>query len=495
MTAKEQNEETSIIGKTNESLIWYTILPAAMQIVRFGNSIILARILSPRDFGIIGIASIITFYCNNLSTFGLGNAIVQRKEITNEHINTFFTFNLIISIILCLSFVLGAKSIADFFKIEELTKVMIFSSLIFILTSFYTVGYTKLRRNLSFKHLSLNEVTKTLSSMAISLPLALAGYQYWSILIASLGSVAIATVTISLRAKLLPRLSFSKQAFHELFNFACWNFFSQQIRLLSEYIDKLIIGKLLGATPLGYYEKSFGIAQMPNEQIANKVSVVAFSTFSRCQGNIGELRYYFDRIFTTSTFVIFPIYFGLFAISDDFILVLLGQKWQTMIPTFRILLAAFMVSSLSALFSTVNISCNNYKIDTWIRLVCLTVVVPVIVMGAHLGIEMVALAILAHNALFLFCSMQLAKRTLALSTLAILKLLLPAFAGASIMLLFLMIFQKYVFSAINGKNLFAQILFGATSYALWFLLTDFKSWRFLKDKFRSTINRKYRGTP
>lgn len=475
--------------KTVESILWYTIAPILLQIVRFGSTVILARILSPHDFGIIGIASAITFYCNNLSTFGLGNAIVQKKEITIDHVHTFFTINIFISIILCFVFVSFAENISNFFEIKELADVIKGYSLIFILTSFYTIGYTKLRRNLEFKQLSMNEITKTFFSVATSLTLALAGYQYWSLLIGSLVSVSIATVSINFRARILPRILFRKQAFVELYNFACWNFFSQQIRLVSEYLDKLIIGKFLGATPLGFYEKSFSIACMPNEQIANKIGVVAFSTFSRSQGDMEEIRYYFIRIFTITTFAVFPIYFGLFAVSDSFVLVLLGQKWEAMIPSFKILLVAFFVSSLSSIFSTANIACGNHKGDTKIRLACLTVSAPCVGLVAKNGIELVAVVIFLHNFLFLFCSTYLVKSKLSLSTQTIIKIIFPALTGAGLMLIIILIAHKLFFVNPNAIYLLLEIIFGTMIYGIWFLCTKFKEWHFMKLKFFSILSR------
>lgn len=486
MTATEKAEDSAPTGsRTSESLVWFTALPTVMQVIRFVNSILLARILMPRDFGIIGIASVIVYYCNSLTNFGLGNAIVQRKEIDSSHINAFFTFNLTVSILLALVFVFSAGAIASFFRIKELEQVVTLFSLMFLITSVYSVGQTKLRRDLSFKQLALNDAAKTLCAMAISLPLALAGYAYWSLLVAILCSSAIAAVTINIRAKWVPKPSFRRKALMELFSFASWNFVSLQVRLLSEYLDKLVVGRFLGPASLGYYEKAYGISQMPNEQVGNNISVVAFSTFSRFQDNPGELHYYFFRIFSTVTFMVCPIYFGMLAISDIFVLTLLGEKWQPMIPTFRVLLASFMVSSFTALFSTLNITCGKYRQDAKFRLYCLAIYIPVLLVSARNGIVFAAAAVLLHNLAFLLFSMRLAGTAVSIQAGSIGKCIYPAGLGGIIMFTVLLIARKYVLSEPTGVNLCLLIFIGVICYGGWFLGTDFLNWRFLKVKLRA----------
>jgi len=481
--SEKQEQEKRIIGqRTTESLLWFTIFPFALQLVRFVNSILLARLLSPSDFGIIGIASVIVFYCNNLSNFGLGNAIVQRKEIRPEHLNTFFAFNLSISMLLCLAFILGAQSIASFFNIPELAEVMRVFSLMFIITALHTMGYTKLRRELAFRQLALNEATKTVLAIAISLPLALAGFQYWSMLLALLASSMIATITISLRARLLPRFAVNRDALKDLLGFASWNFFSLQIRLLGEYLDKLIVGKVLGVAPLGFYEKAFGLAQMPYENIANKISTVAFSTFSQCQSGMEEVQHYFFRTFTAAAFLLFPLYIGLFTVADTFVLVLLGEKWQAMIPSFRILLLAFLLASLGSIFSTINVTCGSHRQDSKLRLYCLVFLVPALLLAVRHGVEAVSVVVLIHNALFLCSSMLLARASYALPVLRLARGILPALAGAGLMAVAIFILKKYLLGSDSPISLLACVVMGGCLYGLWFWYGDFASWSFIKEK-------------
>ncbi|MEW6428225.1 MAG: lipopolysaccharide biosynthesis protein [Thermodesulfobacteriota bacterium] len=468
--------------KTAESAIWFTTVPLIMQIVRFANSILLARLLSPKDFGIVGVASILVYYTNNLSNFGLGNAIVQRKDITDEHLNTFFSLNLAVSVFLCIIFMSTSSLISVFFRMKELNTVIKIFSSIFIITSFYTVAYTHLRRQLDFRAIALNEGTKVLVSIPVSLMMAFYGYGYWALIAAMLISTLIATISICLRAKISFHFRFSLKSFSDLLHYASWNFISVQVRLLSEYLDKLIIGKIAGATVLGYYEKAFGIAQMPYEQMANKLGSIAFSTFSRHQDAPHELRYYFRRMLTLLTFLALPTFLGLHSVAKPFVAVLLGKKWIPMVPTFQILLVAFMVSSLASLFSTLNITCGNYKRDICLRAVCLIGLLAILPFAAMRGIETVAFAVLGHNLLFLALAFNLTRRVVPLTWGDASSIFLPALAGSLLMLVSIASCSALMSPPPSLATLAILTLTGAATYLAWFYCTRFKEWQFLRNK-------------
>lgn len=477
-----QKSHQELGAKTTESMIWFTTLPAVMHVVRFASSIFLARLLEPRDFGIVGIASILVFYTNNLTNFGLGNAIVQREDINDDHMNTFFTMNLGVSVLLCIGFIISAPWVANFFNMEELNFVIKVFSIIFLITSFYTIAHTKLRRELSFRAIALAEAIKVMISMPLSLLLAAYDFGYWSLILAMLCSTMISTIIICFRAKISCRLRYTKKAFLELYNYASWNFFSGQINMLSMYLDKLIIGKISGATVLGYYEKSFGIAQMPYEQMANKLGTIAFSTFSRCQNNQQECRYYFLRLLTLLTFLSLPIFVGLFSIAEPFVIAMLGDKWIPMIPSFKILLIAFLASSIISLFSTLNISCGYHKQDTMIRFFSLAILGIFLYVAAPYGINVVAYVVLGHNLLVLFLTSIISIQIISLSWKDLVPRLLPAVTGSVLILVAVHMYAVIVPNQGHFINLFLQLVIGFGIYSAWFLLTRFEEWRFLRNK-------------
>lgn len=477
-------DKNGITNKTIESVMWYTSLPLVMQVVRFVNSIVLARLLDPKDFGIIGIASVLIYYCNNLSSFGLGNAIVQKKDISIVHIHSFFTFNLGISILLGLLFVTLRFKIATFFNVPELEQVLLYFPLLFFISAFYAVAYTQLRRAILFKHLAFNEATRTIVSVCVSLTLALNGFHYWSLLIATLAADTIAAITINIRAAYVPKLCFKIQPLTGLINFAMWNFISLQIRVLSEYIDKIFVGKILGVVVLGFYEKSFGLSKMPNEFLSNKISSIAFSVFSSHGDDKNELKHVFKRMVSFSSFLILPVYIGLFSVSDHFVHVLLGEKWVAMIVSFKILLISFCISSLSSLFSTANITCGSYKTDIKFRALSVGLLLVFLVISVRFGIEVVASMVLLHNIIYFLMSLNLVKKTLDIDLKCIVSTIAPAITGSFVMFVVLFVLKDTVATKFNAINLLSLVVVGFVVYAIWFLWTDFEDWKFIKNKIR-----------
>lgn len=477
--------------KTTESIIWFTTLPAALQGIRFVNSIILARILSPNDFGIMGIASVIIYYCNNLSSFGIGNAIVQREEINDDHMSAFFSFNLIVSCFLFCLFFFCSQWIATFFKIPELNDVIRIFSFIFIITAFYTTAYTKLRKDLLFKYIAIVEAIKVAVAVPTSLFFALNGCQYWSMVYGILLSNIVATVVINFKASYVPKMNFKLNVLFDLIHFASWNFLAVQIRLLGMYVDKLIIGKFLGPVSLGFYEKSFGLASMPHEHMASKISSIAFSTFSQCQSDKQELVYYLKKNIVICSFVVFPFFIGLYSIADNFVLVLLGDKWVPMIPTFKVLLFAFMVSSITEIISTLNISCGSYRYQIAFRCFFVLILVLFVLLMVKNGIVYVAWVILAHNVLFFFVSFALLRKVVSYSFSNFAKTICPAFAGSMLILLAVNIVTKMASLDSCMMTLIISVFTGVLVYSFWFMFFSFKEWNFLKVKALKILSRYY----
>ena len=283
------SENEQLAKKTKQGVIWFTVLPFSMHFFRFANSIVLARILSPDDFAIVAIITILLYYSNSLTDFGLSNAIVNRKEVKREHFGTLFVFNFVLSVILFLVFYLASPAIAQFFESPRLEEAVRLYSILFVISSFLAVPKANLKRNVRFKALAIIEAIKVLTSIGVSLTLATNGYGVWSIIIAMLVAQLVYTVLALVISDIKCSIYFSKLAFKDLFNFSLWSFISVQTNLISEHIDKLIVGKMLGTTYLGFYDKANGLSKMPYEQLSSRLSSVSFATFSRVQDNNTEL--------------------------------------------------------------------------------------------------------------------------------------------------------------------------------------------------------------
>lgn len=204
-------------SKTKSSLIWNTSLKIIYQVFRFGISIIIARMLDPKDFGIMGIATMIVFYANSITNFGFNRALIHKEKINESHINTIFTIDIAISLFLTLATVLFSSRIADFFKTPELTHVILSLSCVFLLTSFYYIPVTILKRRLDFKKVAIIELYRGVVQSCLTLILALLGLKYWALVIGLLASQISGLFYVFSKVEWRPRIRYDHGALKEIF--------------------------------------------------------------------------------------------------------------------------------------------------------------------------------------------------------------------------------------------------------------------------------------
>ena len=488
-TSDFSTAEQFLGGRIKRSLVWNIVLPVILQIFRLFVSIIIARLLEPKDFGIMSIASILIFYTNNLTNFGFGNAIVQRYEIEKRHINSVFSFNLIISIILLLLTIIFSNKIADFFKIPELSNVLYMLSIIFILTSFYLIPSTLLRRDLNFKLLSGIEFLNGFIQSIITLFLALLGFGYWALAIGLVSGHIVVTLLINLKTKYRPKLSFSYNTIKELLHFSAWNFMMGQMETFVNYIDKFIIGKFLGPTKLGFYDKAFSFSLMPFESISRRIGSVMFSSFSRSQKQLENLKDLFIKSVSSNSLICYPIFIGLASISPYFVDSLLGDKWTPMIYPLQILCLSYVFNSSTSLILNLNVAIGKYKKQGLIQIIHVIMVLIFCISFVKIGINYVALGILLGQVIWFFLTLCLTKNYLPLSLTEYFKAIIPALLGSTIMFIIIKTLSLYFFSKTSFTNLLILSFIGLIFYVMWILIVDFKEIRFLKVELRLRSNR------
>ena len=465
---------------TKESLFYNTLVPLSFQILRFFVAIIIARLLDPKDFGIIGIASIVIFYSNSLTNFGFSTALINKKKIDNHHINSLFTIDFLISCLLCLLTVLFSGFIAGFFKIEELDHVLQALAAIFVITSFRMVPMALLKRDLRFKAVSLIEIFASLSQALTVLTLAYFGFHYWSIVTGMILGNIIGSSSALVAANWKPRLLIDLNAVKEVINYASWNFFEAQLRLIENFMDKFIVGKFLGPVNLGYYEKAIGFAFMPVESLVHKITGVMFSTFSRNKTDDGILLYYLERSIVLNTVICFPVFAGFAVISDYFVLVFLGEKWAPMIPPLYFLLGAYGLYSVVASMNVFNLATGSYKPQITSRIVCMVFLAIALCALTNRGITAVAVIMLLYHALFLSCSFVLVGRRMHIGIGRFAGWVLPAILCTALMAITVRVSATGLLVEKTLFNLLSLVGIGGGTYVVSFFLFKFRATDFLR---------------
>ena len=457
-------------NKTQESLIWYSTLPLALHFVRFANSIVLDRILLPSDLGIIGLVSVILYYCDTLTNLGFGSAIIQHKQISEQHYQSFFSFNLFISIVLFITAQYSAEQVAIFFNIPEVEYVLPLYSGLFIISAFAIIPTLKLKRRLEFKAIAIIDVLKVAISISISLTLALNGFGFWSILFASLVSQIVMLILLFIYTGYTVKLTHDLRPLKELFNFSSWSFVNGQFKLLSDNIDKLLVGKELGAAELGYYDKAIGLMKMPADQISAKLGSVSFSSFSRFQTDKKNLFSTFKQINLINSLVMIPIFIGLIWTSEPLIWVLLGEKWMPIVTCMKILGVSYIFLCLSGPKLTLCLAAGKVKQQTIIRgiLTCL-LIVNLISLPSY-NITTIAIYIAIYNGFSYVLSLALIATLQQSWTFTIFKDDLIAVIPSILMCIGIYMFEKVFGIQEYVPLLIWDIIIGTTCYAVCIML-------------------------
>ena len=352
-------------SKTKSSIIWTTLLKGFYQSYRFVLSIIIARMLDPEDYGIMSIATILVFYANGITSLGFNASLIQRKEINEKHINSVFTVNMTISLVLMIFLILMSNQIALFFNIPELRNVFLALSPIFILMVLFQMPVCLMKREVNFKTIAIVDFYRGFFQSSVTLILAFLGYKFWALVIGLITSYVVGLLYIYVKVKWKPRIQYHHGSMKEILNFGIWNFMRAQSININEYADRFIIGKFLGPQLLGFYDKAFSTLDMQKQAFTIHFNAVMFSSFSRIQSEKNRvIRKYLTKSINAISLITFPVNTGMFFLSTYFVLVLLGSKWEPMIVPLKILCAVFIFSTLSGLIASLNVGLGNYVKQT-----------------------------------------------------------------------------------------------------------------------------------
>jgi len=477
-----------IASKTKQSLLWYTLLPFILHFVRFASSIWLARILMPSDFGVIGIITVLFYYCDLVTEFGLSNAIIQRKNATSKHFNSYFVFNILISLCFFILFLFSAQAIADFFDEPSIKEAIQVFSFMFMISAFIAAPQASLKRDLNFKVLAQIEAVSVAISICVSLLLALNDFGYWSMIWGMLSSQLTVLILTYIACSIKLRFEFSWPYLKQLMSFGVWDFLWGQAILLGENIDKIIIGKYLGTTYLGFYDKALGLAQMPNSQIAKRLSMVSFSSFSRVQGDKEAVDNYFTKMMVINAFICFPIFIGLAGVAENLTIVLLGEKWRPMIESLAVLSIAYLVSSITCPIISMNMAGGKIRTQTIIRFICVLALISGLLYMVQFGIYAASFTILGFYSLQFILSYFLLNHAFSIRWSKTFDYFFAPILSSSVMFVVVLLVKKHVLIDMQGVNLLLSILLGGVSYSLCFLFIPFSSWLFLRQNVFSKLS-------
>lgn len=299
--------------------------------------IILARLLSPKDFGLIAMITVFFTIAEVFIRSGFGEAYVQKKAVTSLDASTIFYTNLTISGLLYLCLWFCAPVISRFYEQPALTKLTRVMGTIIIFYAFNIVQQAQIKRELDFKRKTKITITATLLSGIIGILSAYRGLGVWSLVLKNLSGACILTIGLWNNSEWKPKLQFSKESFLAMFSFGAWILSANIVRTIFENIYRLTIGKLFSAVELGFYTNAKSFQLMASNHLIQAITFVAFPVFAQLQDEKTRLQQAMRKFLTHTMLFVMPMMITLAAIAKPFVNLLLTEKWAPMIPYLQLL--------------------------------------------------------------------------------------------------------------------------------------------------------------
>lgn len=321
--------EQSLKDKTVKGVAWSGIDNVTQMGVSFVVSIVLARLLTPDDYGLIGIITIFTMICNTLINDGFNSALIRKKNCSDDDYNTVFLVNLVLSVLLYAAIFFCSPLIAEFFEREELLILTQVASFSIILGALAIVQQTQLIKRIDFKTQTKITIIASICSGALGIVMALLNFGVWALVAQQLAAQGLRTILLFSYNKWLPKLRFSHSCFRDLFGFGWKMMLSGLIDTVWKELYQVVVGKFYSPATLGQYTRSKQFSQLFSVNITNVIQRVTFPVLSNIQDDKERMISAYRRIIKITMFITATSMFFIGAVSEPLLYCLIGPKWHT----------------------------------------------------------------------------------------------------------------------------------------------------------------------
>lgn len=338
----------SLTYKARSGIIWSIGQQFSVKFINLFITIILARLLSPAEFGLIAMLSIFIAVGNSLMDSGLTSSLIRTRTAGQKDYSTIFFFNLLGSLVVYGVFFIAAPFIAEFYRQPQLTNIVRIYGLTFLINAFFSIQSTLLTKEMKFKLQTIIQIPSVILGGCLGIFLAKNGYGTWSLVWMSLLSATVSTILHWFYSDWRPRLLFSKKSFRRHFHFGYKMTLSGLLDTVYQNLYTVIIGRFYAATQLGFYARADSLSQLPIGIISTAINKVTYPMFSNISNDDEKLKMVYKRLMQQVLFWNAPILIFLALIAQPLISLLLTDKWLPSVPYFQILCIAGVLYPLHA---------------------------------------------------------------------------------------------------------------------------------------------------
>ena len=457
---------------------WVFSLRIVDRLLMLIRTIILARLLAPNDFGLFGIAMLALATLESFTQTGIAAALIQKKDDTQNYLDSAWTIQVFRGIIIAIVMIFGAPLVGVFFEEPRaimLTRILAVSVLIF---DFRNIGIVYFQKNLEFHKQFVYQFGGTIADLAIAIPAALIIRSVWALIFGLLARNFIYFTLSYIIHPYRPRFRLDPRKSKELFDFGKWIFGSSVLVFVSTQGDYIFLGKILGATALGFYQIAYKISNLPATEITHVISQVSFPAYSKIQEEIKALSRAFNKIFLITISISLPISVVIFLFAPGFVKYILGTKWLPIIGPVRILAMYGLIRSITAMWAPLYRATGVPKFGPYSQVFRVTgMFLPIYWLTINFGIEGVCISVIIGQVSVLIFHLYYTYKisNLAINFLEILRSMISVFCSVMAMILVYFAFNYMV------KTLFHYVVF--VVFAFFVYITSMVVFdRFFKNK-------------
>jgi teichuronic acid exporter len=387
--------------QTITGMIWSFIERFGSMMLQFIANILLARLLTPNDFGLIGMIMVFIAISNTIVDSGFSAALIQKKTVTQEDYSTIFFVNVILSVFLFVLLFITSPYIANFYKQVELTNLLRVLGFALILNAFNIIQNTQLIRKVDFKKIAKINVFATFLACTLAIILAFKGFGVWSLVFQLLAIAFFRSLFLWIWNSWRPNLIISMDSLKNLFGFGSKLLFSSLLDTIYTNLQSLIIGKVFSVRDLGFYTQANKMSDVPVSTLSGVITQVTFPVFARLQDDYIRMKSGVQKSLKSLVFINFPIMILLIIIAKPLFLILFTEKWNEAVPYFQILCLSGMLLTLHV--TNLNILKATGRSDIFFKLEIAKKIIGIIsiIIGIQFGIMGMLYAIVVTSYLCL----------------------------------------------------------------------------------------------
>lgn len=441
-------------------------------------TILVMRLLSPQDYGLMAIATIFILFLLQLHELGLGAILVQKKDLDETTIRQVLAALLMINCGFALILLFTAQLVGNFFNEQRVVPLIRLLSIVFIMLPFSVVPTALLQREMSFKKVSIIDFVSTVAGSLVTLILALIGYGVWSLVWGELSIHVSRAIGLNFFCSRFRMPSFNFRGIKEIIPFSSYMTIYRILWFIFSQADIFFVGKLLGKQLLGIYSVAMNFATLPMEKISVIFNQVALTAFARIQTDKAKVASHFLKAIRVVSFMGFPLMWGISCIAPELVAILLGDKWQMVAFPLQLLTLVVPLRMISNLMNPAVIGVGRPDISLY-NVLMASILVPLgVIIGVHWGVVGVCIAwVIAFPLVFLGNLWSVCK-VLGVSVFDVLSAMAsPVLAGAVMFGSVMTIKMLFGANVKSIANLISLIMIGVIVYGILVLIVNRKGYR------------------